>query len=78
MKNSDKIIPYVLNINDKESAIALMKQCDVGVLTLPNRQASYKVIRLAIEAGLNIVDTIEEFNFTPDAYETEGLKVRHE
>ncbi len=72
---SDKVIPHILDINDKESAVKLMKQYDVGVLTLPNRQTSYKVVHLAIEAGLNIVDTIEEFHRTPDAYETEGLEV---
>ena len=72
---SDKIVPHVLDINDKEAAIALMKRYDVGVLTLPNRQTSYKVVHLAIEAGLNIVDTIEEFHRTPDEYETEGLEL---
>ncbi len=72
---SDKITPHILDINDREAAIALMKQYDVGVLTLPNRQTSYKVVHLAIEAGLNIVDTIEEFHRTPDEYETEGLEV---
>ena len=72
---SDKIKPHVLDIHDKQAAIGLMKQYDVGVLTLPNRQTSYKVAHLAIEAGLNIVDTIEEFHRTPDAYETEGLEV---
>ena len=72
---SEKITPHILDIHDKEAAIALMKQYDVGVLTLPNRQTSYKVVHLAIEAGLNIVDTIEEFHRTPDEYETEGLEV---
>lgn len=72
---SRKIVPHVLDINDKEAAVSLMKQYEVGVLTLPNRQTSYKVVHLAIEAGLNIVDTIEEFHRTPDAYETEGLEV---
>jgi saccharopine dehydrogenase-like NADP-dependent oxidoreductase len=72
---SNKVQTHVLDINDKPAAVALMKQYDVGVLTLPNRQTSYKVVHLAIEAGLNIVDTIEEFHRTPDAYETEGLEV---
>jgi lysine 6-dehydrogenase len=72
---SDKMRPHVLDIHDKQAAISLMKGYDVGVLTLPNRQTSYKVVQLAIEAGLNVVDTIEEFHRTPDAYETEGLEV---
>jgi lysine 6-dehydrogenase len=72
---SDKVRPHILDIHDKQAVIALMQQYDVGVLTLPDRQTSYKVVHLAIEAGLNIVDTIEEFHRTPDAYETEGLEV---
>jgi saccharopine dehydrogenase-like NADP-dependent oxidoreductase len=72
---SEKIKPHVLDIHDKEAAMALMKSYDVGVLTLPDRQTSYKTVNLAIESGLNIVDTIEEFHRTPDAYETEGLEV---
>lgn len=72
---TEKIVPHILDINDRKAAIALMKQYDVGILTLPNRQTSYKTVRLAIEAGLDIVDTIEEFHRTPDAYETEGLEV---
>jgi lysine 6-dehydrogenase len=72
---SDKVKPHILDIHDKQAVIALMQQYDVGVLTLPDRQTSYKVVHLAIEAGLNIVDTIEEFHRTPDAYETEGLEV---
>jgi lysine 6-dehydrogenase len=72
---SDKVKPHVLDINDKEAVIALMKQYDVGVLTLPDRQTSYKTVNFAIESGLDIVDTIEEFHRTPDAYETEGLEL---
>ncbi len=72
---SDKVRPHVLDIQDKKAVMGLMKQYDVGVLTLPDRQTSYKTVNLAIESGLNIVDTIEEFHRTPDAYETEGLEV---
>ncbi|MBE0432052.1 saccharopine dehydrogenase NADP-binding domain-containing protein [candidate division WOR-3 bacterium] len=72
---SKKVFPHILDINDKKAAIDLMKKYDVGVLTLPNRQTSYKVVHFAIEAGLDIVDTIEEFHRTPDAYETEGLEL---
>jgi lysine 6-dehydrogenase len=72
---SDKIVPHVLDINNKAETMALMKQYNVGAITLPDRKTSYKVVHCAIEAGLNIVDTIEEFHRTPDAYETEGLEV---
>jgi lysine 6-dehydrogenase len=72
---SDKIAPHILDINNREETKKLMKQYDVGVLTLPDRKTSYKVAHCAIEAGLHIVDTIEEFHRTPDAYETEGLEL---
>lgn len=72
---SDKIVVHVLDINDKQAAIQLMKQYKVGAITLPNRKTSYKIVHYAIEAGLHIVDTIEEFHRTPDPYEIEGLEV---
>lgn len=72
---SDKIAPHVLDINNKNETIKLMKQYNVGALALPDRKTSYKVVQCAIESGLHIVDTIEEFHRTPDAYETEGLEL---
>jgi len=72
---SKKIVPHVLDVNDKKAAINLMKQYDVGTIAMPDRKTSYKVARTAIEAGLNIVDMLEEFHRRPDAYETEGLEV---
>jgi len=72
---SDKVVPHVLDVNDKERAIKLMKQYDVGALAMPDRKTSYKVAHFAIEAGLNIVDMLEEYHRRPDAYETEGLEV---
>ncbi len=72
---SDRVVPHVLDVNDKESAIKLMKQYDVGVIALPDRKTSYKVAHFAIEAGLNIVDMLEEYHRRPDAYETEGLEI---
>ncbi len=72
---SDRVKVCVLDINNKQETINLMKQYKVGVLALPNRKTSYKVAHNAIEAGLNIVDTIEEFHRTPDTYEIEGLEL---
>lgn len=72
---NDKVIPHILDINDRANTIRLMKQYNVGAIALPDRKTSYKVVRCAIEAGLNIVDTIEEFHRTPDPYETEGLEI---
>ncbi|TET95226.1 MAG: saccharopine dehydrogenase [Candidatus Zixiibacteriota bacterium] len=72
---SNKVVPHVLDVNDKGSAIKLMKQYDVGAIALPDRKTSYKVAHFAIEAGLNIVDMLEEYHRRPDAYETEGLEI---
>ncbi len=72
---SDKVVPCILDINKKEDTIDLMKQYNVGAIALPDRKTSYKVVHNAIEAGLHIVDTIEEFHRTPDEFETEGLEV---
>ena len=72
---SKKIVPHVLDVNDKKAAINLMQQYDVGTIAMPDRKTSYKVAHTAIEAGLNIVDMLEEYHRRPDAYETEGLEV---
>jgi lysine 6-dehydrogenase len=53
----------------------VMSQYDVGVITLPDRKASYKTVQTAISAGLNIVDVLEEYHRRPDSYETEGLEI---
>ena len=73
--NNDKVIVHALDIANREDTKRLMKQYDVGVLTLPDRRTSYKVVETAIEAGLNIVDMLEEYHRRPDPYETEGLEV---
>ena len=72
---SDKVIPHVLDVNDKESTIKLMKQYDVGAIALPDRKTSYTIAHFAVESGLNIVDMLEEYHRRPDAYETEGLEI---
>lgn len=72
---SDKIICHVHDILNKKETIKLMKQYDVGVISLPDRRTSYKIVGYAIESGLNIVDMLEEFHRTPDQYETEGLEL---
>ena len=72
---SDKIVPHVLDINDKKQTSDLMREYDVGIIALPDRRTSYKVAQTAIETGLNIVDMLEEYHRHPDAYETEGLEI---
>ena len=73
--NSDKVIVHVLDISNREDTRRLMKQYDVGVITLPDRRTSYKVVDTAIEAGLNIIDILEEYHRQPDPYEVEGLEL---
>ncbi len=72
---SEKIIPHTLDVADRDSAIKLMKSYDVGAIALPDRRTSYKIVHYAVEAGLNIVDMLEEYHRRPDAYETEGLEL---
>jgi len=72
---SDRIIPHALDVDDKDNAIGIMKQYDVGAIALPDRRTSYKIAQFAIEAGLDIVDMLEEYHRRPDAYEIEGLEL---
>jgi len=73
--NSDKIVLHTIDVNNRKETMKLMKQYDVGAITLPNRKCSYKVVDMAIDAGLNIVDILEEYHRKPDKYEVEGLEI---
>ncbi len=70
---SPKVALHVLDIEKKDDVMALMKQYDVGVNTLPDRHTSYLVVDAAVRVGHNIVDMLEEYHRRPDAYEVEGL-----
>jgi saccharopine dehydrogenase-like NADP-dependent oxidoreductase len=72
---SDKIVPHVVDVENRDEMIALMKQYDAGASALPDRRTSYKVVHGAIEAGLHFVEMLEEYHKRPDAYETEGLEL---
>jgi saccharopine dehydrogenase-like NADP-dependent oxidoreductase len=72
---SDKVIPQPLDILNREETKKLMGLYDVGVIALPDRRTSYNLIHSAVEAGLHIVDMLEEYHRRPDAYETEGLQL---
>jgi lysine 6-dehydrogenase len=72
---SDKVVTHVLDIANEKETKELMKQYGVGAIALPDRRTSYKVIHEAVEAGLHIVDMLEEYHRRPDAYETEGLEL---
>lgn len=73
--NSNKLIVHVLDVTNTEDTKRLMKEYDVGVISLADRKASYKVVEAAIEAGLNIIDILEEYHRRPDPYEIEALDV---
>ncbi|MGD2253593.1 MAG: saccharopine dehydrogenase C-terminal domain-containing protein [Anaerolineales bacterium] len=72
---SPKVVSHALDIADMEATKELMGGYDVGVITLPDRRTSYKVVDAAIDAGLNVVDMLEEFHRRPDKYEIEGLEI---
>jgi len=73
--NSDKIVLHTIDVNNRKETMKLMEQYDVGAITLPDRKCSYKVVDMAIESGLNIVDILEEYHRKPDKYEVEGLEI---
>ncbi len=72
--DNPKTRAHVLDIADTQVVKSLMQQYDVGVIALPDRKTSYKVVETAIETGLNIVDMLEEYHRRPDPYEVEGLE----
>lgn len=73
---SDKIVCHPVDVGSKDSLKQAMKGYDVGIVSMPERRTSYKVVEAAIEAKLNIVDVLEEYHRRPDLYETEGLELK--
>ena len=74
-ERTGKLRTHPLNVNDRKKLQEIMRQYDVGVVTLPNRKVSYHVMETAIEAGLHLVDMLEEYHRRPDKYETEGFEL---
>lgn len=72
---SPKTTLHIASGEDRDATLRLMEGYDAGVLTLPDRHASYKFIEHAIAAGLSVVDVLEEYHRRPDHYEIEGLEV---
>jgi saccharopine dehydrogenase-like NADP-dependent oxidoreductase len=70
---SKKIAVHALDITKKEKVMPVLKAHDVGVVALPDRRTSYAIAARAIEAGLHIVDMLEEYHRRPDVEEIEGL-----
>jgi len=70
---SEKVRIHAVDIMLIKKTIPVMKKYDVGVIALPDRRTSYQLVDTAIEAGLHVVDMLEEYHRRPDAYELEGL-----
>lgn len=66
---------HSLDVEERRTLAEIMREYEVGVVTLPNRKISYQVIETAIEAGLHLVDILEEYHRRPDKYETEGFEI---
>lgn len=72
---AEKIVLHRADVTDTDAMQTLMSQYDVGVLTLSDRRCSYKAIEAAIEAGLNVVDILEEYHRRPDSDEIEDMEI---
>jgi lysine 6-dehydrogenase len=72
---SAKLKIHSLDILNKQLTMKLMKGYDVGVIALPDRLTSYRLVDAAVNAGLHVVDMLEEYHRRPDAYEIEGLRL---
>lgn len=71
---SPKLGIHEIDISDRRRTMAVMEGHDVGVSTLPDRRTSYRLVDAAIEAGLHVVDVLEEYHRRPDPHEPEGLE----
>ena len=70
---SPKAVVHPIDVEQVADVKALMKQYDVIACTLPDRHTSYLLMQAAVEAGVHMVDMLEEYHRRPDAYELEGL-----
>jgi lysine 6-dehydrogenase len=68
-----KLKAHLIDASQVDAMKDVMSLYDVGVVTLPNRKLSYQVMETAIEAGLDLVDILEEYHRRPDHYQTEGF-----
>ena len=70
-----KVKLHHADVTKLDEIVPLMARYDVGVITLANRYLSYQALEAAIEAGLDVVDMLEEYHRRPDEDEIEGLRV---
>lgn len=73
--NSNKLIVHVLDVTDREKTRRLMREYDVGVISLADRKANYMAVEAAIDAGLNTVDILEDYHRRPDPSGAEALQI---
>lgn len=64
---------YTVDIFDDSKIRSTLSNCELAIITLPNRSASYRADNLCIDLGLNVVDVLEEYHRRPDQWETEGF-----
>lgn len=64
---SEKVIPQPLDILNRDDIKKLMGLYDVGIIALPDRRTSYSLVHSAVEAGLHVIDMLEEYHRRPDA-----------
>lgn len=70
---SPKVVTHAVDVLDEEEVKALARSYDVVVSTLPDRRTSYALAKAVLEAGVHLVDMLEEYHRRPDRYELEGL-----
>ena len=71
--NSNKLVMHTLDVSDRDATQNLMRQYDLCVSTLPDRETSYGAIEAAVDAGVDFVDILEECHKCPDVEEDERL-----
>lgn len=76
--STGKLKAHPVDASHTDELKEVMGQYDVGVVTLPNRKLSYEVMETAIDAGLDLVDILEEYHRRPDNYQMEGFIVPSE
>lgn len=70
---SPKVVTHAVDVLDEAAVKELSRGYDVVVSTLPDRRTSYALAKAVLEAGVNLVDMLEEYHRRPDRYELEGL-----
>lgn len=70
---SPKVVTHAVDVLKEEDVATLVRGYDVVVSTLADRRTSYALAKAVLEAGVHLVDMLEEYHRRPDRYEVEGL-----